>query len=177
KYDLPHLGLLAAYNLEFNVSAQCHITHFRGYLTAACVVHLCDPLAGFRAQGHRLASLPLLGRRATAYSGAAIIFEACTTSFIGFRVTTCGNPLSAPRRKALFRNAARTHGSVDLQRFIRRAIWGISLRNCGYRDSDSVFNIFEPRQAVSWMLFGCLRTLSLIVSSKRCRQIYITIRQ
>ena len=175
--DRPARGDLAAYKLDVNVFAQCHITHFRGYLTAACVVHLCDPLAGFRAQGHRLASLPLLGRRATAYSGAAIIFEACTTSFIGFRVTTCGNPLSAPRRKALFRNAARTHGSVDLQRFIRRAIWGISLRNCGYRDSDSVFNIFEPRQAVSWMLFGCLRTLSLIVSSKRGRQIYITIRQ
>src|SRR5699024_3765051 len=104
--DRPARGDLAAYKLDVNVFAQCHITHFRGYPTAARVVHLGYTLAGFRAQGHRLASLPLLGRHSTAYSGAAIIFEARTTSFIGFRVTTCGKPLSAPRRKALFRNAA-----------------------------------------------------------------------
>src|SRR5699024_10455155 len=142
--DRPARGDLAAYKLDVNVFAQCHITHFRGYLTAARVVHLGSALAGFRAQGHLLASLPLLARRATAYSGAAIIFEACATCFRGVCASTCCNPLGAPGGEALFWNTPRPHGSVDLQRLIWCAIWGVRLRNCSHRNFDSGFSIFQP---------------------------------
>src|SRR5699024_5883472 len=116
--DFQARGDLAAYKFDVNFFAQSHITLFSVYLFLVCVMHMGYVIAGFRAQGDLLASLPLLGRRATAYSGAAIIFEACATCFIGFCVTTCGNPLGAPGGKALFWNTPRPHGSVDLQRLI-----------------------------------------------------------
>src|SRR5690625_6903705 len=108
--DRPARGDLAANELDVNVFAQCHITHFRGYLTAARVVHLGNPLAGFRAQRHRFGPLPLLGGRPAAPRRPPTTSQAAPTAFLGSVVPPAANPPAPPGGRPCSRKTSRPQG-------------------------------------------------------------------
>ena len=131
-------GDLVADKLGGAVFPQRDVLHFRSDDAAPGIVHLCDAVTAFRADGSARGAVPFLRRRSAFDGGAPVVFEFLAAGVVGAGVVAVGYPGCSQAGEAASGVDVGSHGAVDAGRFVG-AGGGIVESDFGVGDAKSVF--------------------------------------